>query len=81
VHNAVEYQRCKLRRTLCRKDSKEGLLLARIYDLFEFTERDIQEVFEDAVVATRLTWRQFDLGSPARDAYIEELANGLDCDE
>lgn len=55
--------------------------MARIYDLFEFTERDIQEVFEDAVVATRWTWRQFDLGSPARDAYIEELANALDCDE
>jgi hypothetical protein len=55
--------------------------LARIYDLFEFTERDLQEVFEDAVVATRWTWRQFDLGSPARDAYIAGLANELDLDE
>jgi hypothetical protein len=55
--------------------------LARIYDLFEFTERDLQEAFEDAVVATRSTWRQFDLGSRARDAYLEGLADGLDFDE
>lgn len=52
--------------------------MAQIYDLFELAERDIQEAFEDAVVATRSTWRQYDLGSPARDAYIEGLADGLD---
>jgi hypothetical protein len=51
--------------------------LARIYDLFEFAERDLQEVFEDVVVATRDTWRQFDLGSPERDAYVQELADEI----
>jgi hypothetical protein len=59
------------------KDFKKGVLLAQIYDLFELAERDLQEVFEDAVVATRSTWRQFDLGSPQRDAYLEELADGI----
>lgn len=55
--------------------------MAQIYDLFEFTERNLEEAFEDAVVATRETWRRFDLGSPVRDAYIEGLADGLDFHE
>jgi hypothetical protein len=51
--------------------------MAQIYDLFEFAERDLQEVFEDVVVATRSTWRQFDLGSPERDAYVQGLADEI----
>jgi hypothetical protein len=51
--------------------------LAQIYDLFEFAERDLQEVFEDVVVANRATWRQFDLGSPERDAHVQKLADEI----
>lgn len=55
--------------------------MARVYDSSGYSEPQLRERFEAAVVATRSTWEKFELGSPELNAYIKGLADGLNFDE